>query len=566
MTKGNATSATAPKMNEKKFLNLTQEEKISYYILAGTILLVAFIRSKFTAIPFERDEGAYSYYGKLLLEGGVPYKDFYEQKFPGIFYLYAMIVGIFGDTVKGMHWGFTFLNLGTILFLFFAVKRMFSPLAAAVTALTYGIVSLTPYLSGFTVQSEHGVAFFISLGILFYAIIQKNKGWQYFLYMGLAMGLAFMVKTTGVFLVLWGGIVIITDFIYEKQNRTIKEFFRRTLIYSAGVFLMFGLFFLLVIAKGAYTEMIYWTIEVPKEYVGTIKWEDGKQYLKYTFEAITKDYKFFWVHAGCALLILLLNDVSWKTKFMVLTLIFFSGATIFPGYYFYGHYWIQLVPGLAVLSGITFYSLNNLIKTRFGIKSPRVQYIYAAVFIFFAGMHLNKQRDYYFNPNYDRILRTVYGANPFPEAARIADYINANSNPEDAIVSIGSEPQLYFYTKKNCPSRHAYFTSLVFGSKYHAQWQREFVADVEKAKPRYVVFFNHGISLMIQPTADRYILDWFNKYVTDNYNVIGCVDMIDGYISANYAWKEQLAGFKPQGQNVIYIYERKPEAAPQPQG
>jgi hypothetical protein len=36
--------------------------------------------------------------------------------------------------------------------------------------------------------------------------------------------------------------------------------------------------------------------------------------------------------------------------------------------------------------------------------------------------------------------------------------------------------------------------------------------------------------------------------------------MIEGYAS-NYVWKEQLATYKPQAQNQIYIYERKTQEA-----
>lgn len=78
-----------------KFKNLSQEDKIGLGILLILVFITYSIRSKFYGIPFERDEGAYSYYGKLLLEGGIPYKDFYEQKFPGMFYFFAFIVKFF---------------------------------------------------------------------------------------------------------------------------------------------------------------------------------------------------------------------------------------------------------------------------------------------------------------------------------------------------------------------------------------------------------------------------------------------------------------------------------------
>ncbi len=536
--------------------SFNQEEKVAYAILACLILLVILIRSKFYNIPFERDEGAYSYYGKLLLEGKIPYKDFYEQKFPGIFYFFATIVAIFGDTVKGMHMGFMYVNIITMIFLFMASKRMFSPLAAVVTATTFAIVSMCPNLSGYTVQGEHAVAFFVSIGIFLYTYTLTHPGWKTYLAMGLAMGCAFMTKTSGMFLVLWGGFVIISDFTFSGKKKPIKELIIHASIYSVGVFIVIGFTFMLIMMKGSFNEMLFWTYEIPKKYVNKIPWSDGKKYFEYMYNSITAEYKFFWYHALFALAAFFLKNITWRQKFFALTLIFFSGITIVPGYYFYGHYWIQILPGLSILAGMTFFVMNDTLKNRFNLKSKSIPYVYLGLFLVFSLSHLNKMKDYYFNPNYERILRTVYGNNPFPEAMGIANWINANTKPEDGMVVMGSEPELYFYTKKKCPSRHAYFAAIVDNVPEHKQWQREFVSDVEKAKPKYFIFFNHQISLFVQPNTDQYVFEWYNKYITENYNLIGLVDMVDGYTST-YVWREQLNNYKPQAQNRVYIYERK---------
>ena len=560
MAKSTNTAGTnshqTPNSGMSRYFNFSGEEKMAYALLIGLMLIIVLIRSKFYEISFERDEGTYAYYGKLLLEGKTPYKDFYEQKFPGIFYFYAAMVGLFGATVKGLHVGFMVLNLGTILALFFASKRLFSVQAAVLTAFTYGIVSLTPSLSGYTVQGEHGVAFFVSLGILAYTYtIQSSKLLPFFL-LGLAMGTAFMVKTSGVFLGLWAGIAIVGDAVFNGKPFSFVDILKKSLIYTLGVVLVIGFFFMLIAIKGSFSDMLFWAYEVPKRYVGKIKWEQGKQYLDYTLQAITHDYKFFWVHAFLGLGVILLKSIPLRLKVMGVSLLALSCATIFPGYYFYGHYWIQILPGLAIMAGMTFYGLTGLLKNTFGIKWKHLSTAYVVLFVLMSLSHLNSKKDYYFNPNYDRILRTVYGNNPFPETREIANWLNANTKPEDQIVAMGSEPELYFYTGKNCPSRHAYFAALVDSTAEHQQFQKEFISDVERTKPKYFIFYNHQISLFVQRGSDQSIFNWYNKYVTENYNLIGLVDMVDGYVST-YVWRDQLKGYKPQSQTNIYIYERK---------
>lgn len=533
---------------------LLRENNFCLALLLVLLAIVYIIRSKFSMIPFERDEGIYGYIGTLMLEGKIPYKDFYEQKFPGIFYFYGTMVYLFGDTVKGLHTGFMYLNLTTIVLIYFTSQKLFSPIAGIISAITFAFVSLTPNLSGFTIQSEHGVAFFISLGLLFYALFATKQKWYYNLFMGMAFGFAFMTKTSGMFLVLWGGFTLIISYITNK-NRSFKTLALDVLIYSGGVFSIIGFFFLIILMKGSFNEMIYWAYETPKSYVGKMPFEEGIKYFGYTRDAILQNHKFFWMHALIGIAVCLLKSINFKMKLVAITLLFFSCCTIVPGYYFYGHYWMQIIPGLSILAGLTYYGIVTFMRESLNIKQPKLKYVYLGIFAIVTFNHINALKSYYFHPNYERILRSVYGSNPFPESMEIANYINANSKPEDNIVLIGSEPQIYFYTRKKSPSRHAYFASLVNDVKEHKEWQREFVKDVEKADPRYLVFFNHQISLFVQPNTDKYVFEWVNKYTSERYHIIGVADMVDG-MQTNYVWNNALAGFQPKGQNVIYIYER----------
>jgi hypothetical protein len=64
---------------------------------------------------------------------------------------------------------------------------------------------------------------------------------------------------------------------------------------------------------------------------------------------------------------------------------------------------------------------------------------------------------------------------------------------------------------------------------------------------------------MVQRGVDQFVFQWYDRMIREQYNLIGFVDMIDGYQS-NYVWREQLATYKPQAQNQIYIYERRPDS------
>ncbi len=540
-------------LNKKN--NFSIEEIICTGLLLFLIILIYNIRSKFLNIPFERDEGIYCYMGELLREGKVPYKDFYEMKFPGIFYLYSIVINFFGETVKGVHTGFMWINILSIMFVYFASKKMFSPIAGIISATTMAFVSLTPNLSGFTVQSEHGVALFIGLGLLFYAYARSKKHFLLYLFTGMSMAMAVMIKTTGVFMAVWGGVIIALEFLFEKDKKY-KEFLKNIFAYSLGGIAIVCIFFLIIKMKGSFDEMLYWTFEYSKQYSQLMTFDEGIKYFGYTRDAILQNHKLFWYHSILAIPLCLFPSIPYKLKAFGITLLACSFLTIVPGYFFYGHYWIQIVPGLAVVAGLTYHCIITIFENKFKLSKFGIKYIYLSIFVFFVFYHIKTLKSYYFHPNYELILRQVYGNNPFPEAMKIGDFINANSKPEDNIVLIGSEPQIYFYTKKKSPSRHAYFTALVTNVPMHKDWQREFVRDTEKAKPKYLIYFDHPISLMVQPNVDHFVFEWANKYVNEHYKLIGMIDMIDGQYS-KYVWRDELVNYKPEPNYNIYIYEWK---------
>jgi hypothetical protein len=544
------------KIEQKSFLDkYTIPEKVSFAILLILIFIVYIIRSKFLEIPFERDEGSFSYFGKMILEGKTPYKDFYEHQFPGLFYFYAVIEFIFGFSSSELHYGFIFVNIISLIALFFASKLLFNSFAACISAATFAFTSLTPNISGFTIQGEHVVVFYISLGLLFYALTKDNPKWYFYLLMGMAMGFAFTVKLSGVFLALWGGFVLLIEFAFNKE-RSFKSLFNSFGFYAIGGFSVILFFLLVVYLHGTFSEMVFWLYDNPKHYLSRVTLEEGLKYFGYTKDAIFQFNKFLWIHALFVFVILFIKSIEWKNKIIILSLGVFSFFTIVPGYYFYGHYWIQLTPALAILAGAVCYACLNFTAKKFNLNESYIGFAYLILFSFLLFSHVKKFKPYYFKPNYEMIMRNTYGNNPFPEIKELAKQMNTFLKLSDQVALIGSEPEFYIYTNKKSPSKHLFFTVLVADMPEHKQWQRDYAKSIEEMKPNYLVYVNHPISLLVQPNTDRYIFDWANKYITENYKLIGLIDMVDGYQSI-YKWNQDALNYKPLSQMVIYVFERK---------
>lgn len=67
------------------------------------LLFISAVRIRLLDTPLERDEGAYAYMAQLILQGIPPYVKSINVKMPGFYAAYALVMAIFGQSLKGIH-------------------------------------------------------------------------------------------------------------------------------------------------------------------------------------------------------------------------------------------------------------------------------------------------------------------------------------------------------------------------------------------------------------------------------------------------------------------------------
>ena len=529
-----------------------------YYLLGliSILLLTVIIRSNFLNMPFERDEGSYAYCGKIILNGAVPFKDIGSQRLPGVFYCYALIVAVFGYTLKALHIAFIVINLISAILIYFITRKIFNNVAAIGATLFWALLSMNMAISGFTVQSEHLVAFFALAGI--YTLIKYFDKYSYIwiILSGLSFCLAFEVKQTSFFLGLFAGIILVGRQFFEKE-RNFKRIFISIFLFSMAIVLPVAIDLFIVYKRGGWEDFNYWFFDIRKEYSSVITFDQGLEYLAMNFKGMYENYKFIWILSMLGSISILFTNVKWWLKFFVIGFYGFGFLTVMPGNHYYGHYFLQWVPTVCISAAAFIYSAQELLKTKFNIQKTST-YILLGILIIFSFSHLSALKKYYFNKNNSLLLRQVYGLNPFPESKVIADKLNTLMKPEDKLAVFGTEIQMYFYTKKTSPSRFAGSGALLeFPVKKSEEWQNEFISDVEKADPKYLVFFSHPISWMANPNVKNLIFPWFDKFSAEKYNLIGFADMYDN--TTNYVWGADidLVNSPPKSQYKVFVFERK---------
>ncbi len=541
--------------------NLTARQvdfSIPYFepIVLGLIaIFYYYLRSHFFEIPMERDEGIYAYYGQLAMEGKTPYLDFYESRLPGIFYMYGILIAIFGS-FKGLAVGITILNVGSFLFLYYFAKSWFDehrPTAFAVASAAL-LLGLAPEISGFTRQSEHIVVFWATGTLFFLQKALLNNNWKFLLLAGVFSCLAMLTKPNGIFFIVLGGLLVVLYYAQKPQiegdsENRFKNIIVKGLIYSAGVFGIFGLMCLHMWLKGALADMFYWAVTFSGQYATRIPWTGengqlgGQDYFMFALKAATKNYLYFWLIAGLGLVLsfFVKNEKNnWYKKIGLLLIAIFSFLTITPSFSFYGHYWLMLVPALALCFGAAFYAVFKLSHS-----NNMVAWVMAITPAFLLIINITTLNKYYFTARKDipKVVAGTYGGNPFNEAYEMGKYIKARAKPNDQLILIGSEPQLLIYTGLKSATRHAYFSYLMQDSTMLniKTWQQEFEQDIINKKPRFIVFFNHDISILANPKAN---FAWLNNLLTTVipplYKPIGYVDLL-GTQQVNYVLDENKA-------------------------
>lgn len=90
------------------------------WIGIGLLLIALIARWRLLGIPFERDEGVFTYVGRALFEGGRLYTDLYDNKLPGLYLIYGSFARVFGVQPTGIH-------LGALLWHLATLRGVFSP-------------------------------------------------------------------------------------------------------------------------------------------------------------------------------------------------------------------------------------------------------------------------------------------------------------------------------------------------------------------------------------------------------------------------------------------------------
>jgi hypothetical protein len=524
--------------------------RLGWCVLAVIVFgLVLAIRIRLLGIPLERDEGEYAYAGQLMLQGIPPYKLAYNMKFPGTYAAYAVIMAIFGQTTPGIHLGLLVVNAATTALMFFLGRRLINSTAGAAAAMSYAVLSVSPGVLGFAAHATHFVLLPVLIGTFLLLNATDRPAFGRLLASGLLFGLSLLMKQPAVFFALFGTIYLISSDLHRRFR--LKTIILRSLIFSAGVILPFGITCLLLWHTGVFGRFWFWTIDYARQYGSQVPFTQASQVFFYsTREAIVATWP-VWILAGIGFVAGLWEQRMRGSAIFLLGFIFFSALALCAGFYFRLHYFVLVLPAVSLLAGVAISRLSDLIAS----QGMVVRFFCLLVFGAALAWPIITERKFFFQASPTEASRMIYPESPFAESNRIGEYLRERTSRRDTIAVIGSEPQIYFYSDRHSATGYIYTYGLMEVQKYANQMQQEMIREIERAQPKFLIFVVMPDSWLQQPGSERMIFTWANEYTAQNYSVVGFVNMIAPDRTDYYFGSVPQS--VPQLGKYILIYERK---------
>jgi 4-amino-4-deoxy-L-arabinose transferase-like glycosyltransferase len=528
---------------------------VAVILVLVAVVLAALVRGRLVDMPLERDEGEYAYAGQLILQGVPPYQQAYNMKFPGTYYAYALSMALFGETPRGVRLGLILVNAGTIWLLFALGRRLLGSFGGAVAAISFALLSLDRWNLGVFAHATHFVLLpaLVGLYLLLRPPDARRAGWL--LASGALLGVAVLMKQHAIAFLPLGAILLIWEAV-ERGRRGWRAVLSDLAMLAAGALVPAALLGAVFLAQGVLDEFWFWTFDYARQYVSEVSPGRFLPNLLSGLGRATRATWLLWIVGGVGLIGLWAGPWPARLRVWVTGLLAAAFVAICPGFYFRDHYFILLLPGLALLVAVASVGAARLLAR--ALPVPVARLAAAGLFAALGGIVAVGQADFLLAMPPRAILRSCYGACPFTESVEVARYIRERTTAADRIAVLGSEPQIYFYAGRRSATGYIYTYALTEPQPYASRMQDEMMTQIEAVHPRFLVFVQETSSWNLTPGSDRRILDWAWRYTSTCYRLVGLADILAD--ESRYVWGDEARDYRPVSPYVVFVYERRSDS------
>ena len=443
-------------------------------ILLGLIPILLYL--PFLSSPFERDEGVYATIAQGLLDGKVPYRDLFDNKPPLVYGWYAFSFLLFGESVVAPRIVASLLLSGTTLLLFSEARMVFPRGVAYAAAGIFAVSTGLPFVA-LHANTEAYMLLPLVLSLVAFTIGMRHGRLGWFFLAGAMGAIAMMTKQVAVWnLIAMAGVAAFWHW------RTLGLSWRSVLpacSLISGAAVALGIVTVPFALSGALDELLYANVSYNWLYVGFLS--RGQQLIN-----LGEGLLFFLAVAGPVVaaaivgLFVLIRKGKSPAEYVIALWALASAAGVASGGRYFPHYFLQLVPALAVLAAVAVY------------YRYRERYIHPvgklplAIAGFLAIVSLGTNAALYIAPlaAEQRVAANVYEQKQWEEDSRaLGAYIAERTAPNDTIFNLGRESQIYFYADRRPAVRYFYDWALWYDERNLPKVMKE----LRTSMPAYII-------------------------------------------------------------------------------
>ena len=468
------------------------------------ILLVTLILQLTHTPRFEEmgaDSGLFAYYGQQILAGRVLYKDLWDEKPPGVYYVDALAILIAGETPWSIWWlGLAWIAATTIV-LFLILYTLTGMIPALAAALVFLLTALYPdyYQRGNFTEVYALLPQALAIAALAKYLSAGKSRWVFFL--GMMTAAAFLFKPTYIAMGLAALIVILY---LDLRTNTIRQALLHLANFSLGAAAPLAAVALYFASKGALLSMWQAVISYNLVY--------AKQGLSLrsiyttlsTFAVVQPMATVFTVSMASLVVFLILNwpklihppkaeqilgKMDGNTPLWVFAGIFAAlpveWALVSVSGKNFGHYFLTPLPAMV---GAWAYLASEIIRS---LRPGRERNIWPSLAlsllaVLSLGWFLkvavteapNKAQ---LNSFLRQPLSLSYTLN------ELEQYVSDNSSPAQPVLVWGLHPRINFVTGRRSPSRYAFPLPLLIASAGTRARFDQFMADLQSDPPALIL-------------------------------------------------------------------------------
>ncbi len=452
-------------------IQIIQKKPVAVF-LVGISLMFFFLRLPSLIEPnWYGDEGIYQVIGKVLHDGGLLYRDTWDNKPPLLYLLYA----IFNGNLLWVKLASLITGTASAMIFFVISKRLFKGSIPYIVTFLYTLLFATPVLEGNIANAENFMMLPTLISFYFLLSYLKTRKNNFLVFAGFLLSISFLFKIVAFFdfLAFLTFLVLLNwEKIYKSSRIVVKNLFPEAIFSVSFVSLFFisAAFFILKDAFKPFYSAVF------GDNIGYVGFENSLVFPMgiLIFKSI--------LLVGVIFYLFLKRNKLLPISLLLYIWLAFSLYNAFFSHRAYTHYLLVLLPVFCLLIG----HMMSYRKTRLLDVGLMVAIIASATMHFTLYKYTYPYYKNYFEFISGRIDITAYQLffdRNTPRDYEIASFIRLNSSGEDKIFLWSDSAQIYTLSNTMPIGRYI----VAYHITFYPDAIEETKKNIEKYKPRFIV-------------------------------------------------------------------------------